>query len=125
MNASRRHASFPALPAGGAIVLFLFTACDIQEDEEREGSRAPAVQVSTEGKLSVLTLSEKQEKSLAIRIEAAEKRAIPRCLDLTGWVEARPGASAEIRSPVGGHLETSASWPHPGKRVEKGEVLES
>ncbi len=90
----------------------------MDEDEERE-SGAPVF----EGRLSILALTEREEKSLGIQVAPAEMRSVPREIELTGWVEPRPGASVEIRAPVAGHLLPRDSWPVPGKPVERGEIL--
>ncbi len=118
--------------AGGlALLLFppalalLLGGCEGKDDDdEKEKEKGPAVEAAGGG-LPVLSLTEKEEGSLGIRVEEARKEAVPREIELTGWVEPRPGASTEVRAPLAGHVLPASSWPSPGRRVERDEVLAS
>jgi membrane fusion protein, heavy metal efflux system len=110
------------LPAG----IPFFGGCDEGgEDEDEEEGKTNKAKVEEVDGFQVLVLAEDEEKSLGIRLEAAEGREVPRHLEVSGWVEAPPGRSVEVRAPVAGRLVARVDWPAPGKKVAAEDVLAS
>src|SRR6266540_3419630 len=116
MNPGRPTKLLAAIP----LLLILIPACESDREEEEEGV-TPRAETATEEGLTVLVLTPEKEKSLALRVEEVRRETMPAEIELSGWVEARPGAAVAIRAPVAGYLVCTGSWPRPGAGIERGE----
>lgn len=91
---------------------------------EVKKSPPPPIPANVEANFNTVTISEKAEENLALRLGTVEELTMRRSRFYGGEVMVTPGQSITVSAPFSGTLQTASKGPLiPGTKVEKGTVL--
>ena len=110
--------------AAVAGVLALGWAALTPKSSKSEAAKTPPATVLKEDEILKITLTEKAEERIGIKLGKVEEKRVPRTRTLGGDVTAPPGHAILVAAPLNGTLKAPASGiPRAGAAVKKGDAI--
>src|SRR5262245_32101489 len=96
-----------------------------QSGKQRSTGAEAGKAAEVDAKVGVIKLSAELARSYGIKVEPAQTVSWMEVVGVYGRVIPNPKASAEVRAPFAGTLQTAPGfpWPAPGQQVRAGQVL--